>query len=568
MQYHALAVDYDNTLATDGHVDDLTVDALRQLRQSGRRLILVTGRCIDPLLNAFSQVRIFDLIVAENGAYIYNPETKEKRLLGHPPPEAFIEQLMNRGVPPLEKGEVIVSTCVPYEHTVLSVVHDQGLDLQIIFNKDAVMILPTGINKATGLRAALTELGLSPHNIVGIGDAENDEAFLELSELSAAVSNALESVKQNVDIILNGACSAGVRELIFHLLANDLQDVLKGSESQISLGVDLSGNNFLIPAYHTRLLITGESGKGKSRLALSSIEQLMDSGYQVCVLDPEGDYQDIPNTIVLGTLQSPPTVDEVMQVLKDPEKSCVVSLFAASDDEQPPAAVQLIHAFLEYRNRTGRPHWTIIDEAHRLFPASYEPVRNLDLINMRSLMLITAFPEQLAEVALRGIDCLAVMGHNPEKILQQYCALTEIEQPASGPAGVFNDRALAWKLPYPVATWFEPASLRMVHLRHRHMYLEGNMHPDNRFYFRGPNGELNLAAQNLKVFLQMAEGVNEETWLYHLHRGDYSRWFRDEIKDEELAHAAETIEADSSFSSKESVTAMGELIRNRYDKVY
>ena len=107
-------------------------------------------------------------------------------------------------MPRIEVGDVIVATWEPHETTVLQTIHDLGLELQIIFNKGAVMILPTGVNKATGLRAALTKLGISHHNTVGIGDAENDEAFLKLCEASAAVDNALDVVKKQVDIVTRG----------------------------------------------------------------------------------------------------------------------------------------------------------------------------------------------------------------------------------------------------------------------------------------------------------------------------------------------------------------------------
>ena len=51
--------------------------------------------------------------------------------------------------------------------------------------------------------------------------------------------------------------------------------------------------------------------------------------------------------------------------------------------------------------------------------------------------------------------------------------------------------------------------------------------PDKSFYFRGPEGKLNLRAQNLMLFLQLADGVDDETWLHHLRQGDYSGWFRE-----------------------------------------
>src|SRR6476646_10713525 len=161
MQYQALAADFDGTLATDGVVDEKTIAALQRLRDSGRRLILVTGRIIEQLVQTFPQIKLCDLVVADNGALLYDPQTGQKISLAEPPSREFIDELARRGVPRLEVGDVIVATWEPHETTVLQTIHDLGLDLQIIFNKGAVMILPTGVNKATGLRAGLKKLGLS-----------------------------------------------------------------------------------------------------------------------------------------------------------------------------------------------------------------------------------------------------------------------------------------------------------------------------------------------------------------------------------------------------------------------
>src|ERR1044072_5198018 len=185
MQYQALAADYDGTLATDGVVDEKTVEAVHRLRESGRRLVLVTGRIIGQLVQTFPQIKLCDLVVAENGARLYDPQTGQKISWAEPPSREFIDELTRRGVPRLEVGDVIVATWEPHETTVLQTIHDLGLELQIIFNKGAVMILPTGVNKATGLAAALSKLGISRHNTVGVGDAENDEAFLYMGEVSA-----------------------------------------------------------------------------------------------------------------------------------------------------------------------------------------------------------------------------------------------------------------------------------------------------------------------------------------------------------------------------------------------
>src|SRR5947209_3969356 len=200
MRYLALATDYDGTLATNGHVGEPILAALERFLATGRKLILVTGRELPELLSIFPQINLFERVVAENGALLYRPASKEEKTLAEPPPEKFIEALRQRGVKPMSVGRVIVATWHPHETTILETIRDLGLELQVIFNKDAVMVLPAGVNKATGLSAALKEIELSPHNTVGVGDAENDHAFLSLCECSAAVSNALPMLKEKADI--------------------------------------------------------------------------------------------------------------------------------------------------------------------------------------------------------------------------------------------------------------------------------------------------------------------------------------------------------------------------------
>ena len=109
------------------------------------------------------------------------------------------------------------------ETKALEVIRDLGLELQVIFNKGAVMILPSGVNKATGLTTALQGLGLSPQNVVGVGDAENDHAFLSLCGYSVAVQNALDTVKLEVDWITTEPNGDGTVQLIRTLIATDLE---------------------------------------------------------------------------------------------------------------------------------------------------------------------------------------------------------------------------------------------------------------------------------------------------------------------------------------------------------
>jgi HAD superfamily hydrolase (TIGR01484 family) len=225
VRYLALATDYDGTLAHDGRVDQETLESLKKLRESGRKLLLVTGRQLPDLFATFSGSGYFDWIVAENGALLYQPETKVQKVLAEPPSQRLVDALRKRGVEPLAVGDVIVATWDSQKEKVLDAIQKEGIEVQIIFNKGALMMLPSGVNKATGLRAALEEMGLSAHSVVGVGDAENDHTFLSACEASVAVANALPSLKERADLVTSGKRGAGVQEVIARLIENDLNDL-------------------------------------------------------------------------------------------------------------------------------------------------------------------------------------------------------------------------------------------------------------------------------------------------------------------------------------------------------
>lgn len=222
MRYLALATDYDGTLAHNGHVDDDTMQALVRLRASGRKVILVTGRELPELQAAFPGIVLCDVVVAENGGLLFWPESGREEVLGEPLVESFIEEMSRREVKPFSVGRVIFATWRPHETVVLEAIQRLGLGYQIIFNKRAVMVLPANINKASGLRAALAKLGIALEQVVGVGDAENDHAFLDACGVAVAVDNALDALKQKCDLVTAGDHGRGVIELADRLLADDL----------------------------------------------------------------------------------------------------------------------------------------------------------------------------------------------------------------------------------------------------------------------------------------------------------------------------------------------------------
>jgi hypothetical protein len=218
MRFRVVAADYDGTLANDGRVGKKTLETLTRVRESGRKLVMVTGRELESLRSVFAELGIFDLIVAENGALIYHPSTGEEKLLGKAPPPAFVEMLELSGANSLSVGRSIVATVKPYEAAVFKAIEDLSLDLQVILNRESVMVLPVGVDKGTGFRAALAELRLPLDSAVGIGDAENDYAFLSLCGLSVAVGNAIPSLKERVHLVTSAEDGAGVVEVLQKLL--------------------------------------------------------------------------------------------------------------------------------------------------------------------------------------------------------------------------------------------------------------------------------------------------------------------------------------------------------------
>ena len=239
MQYLALATDYDGTIADDGVVDEPTLAALKRLRDGARRLILVTGRDLADLQRVMPRLDLFDLVVAENGALLYGPASREVQALSAAPPPAFVERLRQLEVAPLWLGQVIVATREPNQGKVRRAIRDLGLDLQITCNNGVAIVLPTGVTKASGLRGALAQLGLSPLKCIGVGDAENDLAFLEVCGLPVAVANALPSVKERAAFVTTATHGAGVVELIDQLLATDLAEFdAAGERGPVALVAD------------------------------------------------------------------------------------------------------------------------------------------------------------------------------------------------------------------------------------------------------------------------------------------------------------------------------------------
>jgi hypothetical protein len=568
MRYHVLAADYDGTLAHNGRVDGTTIAALQRLRGTGRKLVLVTGRELDQLLEILPEIELFDRVVAENGALLYRPQGREELPLAAAPPPEFVARLKQKGVGPISVGRVIVATWEPYQAAVLETIHELGLELQVIFNKGAVMVLPSGVNKATGLTYALGELGLSAHNAVGVGDAENDHAFLSICECCAAVSNALDTVKHQVDWVARRDHGAGVTELIETIEHDDLAEVEpKLERHHVLLGTRSDGREFRIAPSGQSVLVAGTSGSGKSTLTTGLLERLAESGYQFVIIDPEGDYGDFEPTIELGSASQAPSPEGVLDLLARPGfQSVSVNLLGIPLGDRPRFSDSLLPQIHALRARTGRPHWIVVDEAHHLLPAAWDLATLVVPDRGGGMLSITVHPESVSRVVLESVNLLLAVGEAPEQTIAAFCKATGRTVPEGlKPTQLEQGETLAWPIhgsepPFRIRTLPAKTERR----RHGRKYVEGDLGPDRSFYFHGPDGALNLRAQNLLIFLQIADGVDDATWLFHLRQGDYAGWIRTQVKDDELAAVAEGIAADSLLSAADSRASLRQAIEERY----
>jgi hypothetical protein len=563
MRYLALASDYDGTLAHDGVVDDSTVRAIERLIHSGRSFILVTGRELPDLQSVFPRLDLCEQVVAENGAVLYNPATREKRVLAEGPPPSFVENLQARGVAGISTGDAIVATWHPYETQVMEAIRDSGLELQVIFNKEAVMVLPSGVNKSTGLCAALKELKLSQHNLVGVGDAENDHAFLETCECSVAVANAIPALQEKADFVTHSERGAGVVELIDHIIENDLSGVAVHGES-ILLGA-ADRQPVTLPRYGSNILVCGQSGSGKSTLVTGLLERIMALDYQICLVDPEGDYEGLTGCRTVGEEKQAPAIKQVKQALEEPGTQVVLNLVGVSTADRPEFFASLIAEIQELRIRTGRPHWLVIDEAHHVLPSDWAPSSPELAHQLSNVLMITVHPGHVSPAALATVNTVIVVGREPRTLLEEFGRTVHASSPEAPTLDLEAGQALVWfrdenrVVPNVIA---EPG--RMEHHRHRRKYAQGELEPERSFYFRGPHDEMNLRAQNLNTFVQLAEGIDEKTWLFHLKRHDYSNWLRNSLKDPELAEQIEIIESDENIKDGESRQRLKQIILDKY----
>jgi hydroxymethylpyrimidine pyrophosphatase-like HAD family hydrolase len=408
MRYVVLAAGFDGTLARDGRCDERSIEVLRALAASGRKLVLVTSRELRDLLDIFPEARLFDYLVVENGAVVHRPATRESAILAHAPPETLIHELRRVQVAPLDIGSAIISTDSTHREAVEEALRKLRLDCDLLENDRALSVLPTGVNKATGVGAVLEELGMSEHNLVAIGDAENDLALFELAEHAVAVGNADPALKRIADRITRGAYAEGVVEFATELLRDDLSTA--PIRRRIVLGARSAQHEVTLSPARGSILMTGPTASGKAALCNSMLSQYLAQRYQCCVIGayPARLSDDVLSLQTFGDAQSVPRPASVLSALEHPGQSVLVNVAAIEVSERAGFIEALLEEIGALQMRAGRPHAIVFDQAETLFnAAALETLRRFDAM---MTIYVTSQPNSLSRELLKSIDVVLALG--------------------------------------------------------------------------------------------------------------------------------------------------------------
>ncbi|HEX6106639.1 MAG TPA: HAD hydrolase family protein [Gemmatimonadales bacterium] len=541
--FRAVAVDYDGTLTEGPAPDDDVLTALAAARRDGLAIVLVTGRRLEHLRAdwpAFESA--FDAIVAENGAVLSTP-SGGARPVAQPVPPELDAPLETAGVP-LERGQVLLATEARHDQAVLREVARLGLEVQLVRNRSALMVLPPGVTKGTGLHEALRDLGISPHATIGVGDAENDHSLMEACELGVAVGNAVPSLQAHADVVLAEPGGKGVMSLLQGALLQGRIRV-QPKRWQPRLGTYPDGAPATVPGSQTNLLVVGGTRTGKSCLAGLLAERLAAMGYVICVLDPEGDHvglEALRGMLATGGGDPLPDAEHLSRLLR--LGSVIVDLSLRSLGQRARDCRRLLADLADIRERTGLPQWIVMDEAHlvpdvgRLLQLGEEP-------SAAGVCLATYRPQDLDPETARAMDLALALPGEGAAALQAWLAAAgfpsgELER-LPAPAEADSDRQ-ALLLDRRTGRRFTVDRRVSVHVRHWHKYRSGELPAHQRFYFRRGDRLTGAVAGAIGEFHDEVARAEPAVLLHHARNRDFSRWIAGVIADHELAGQVRTAE--------------------------
>lgn len=546
MFFKALAFDFDGTLASDDRIGPGVREALERARQAGLRLVLVTGRTFFELSRVCDCLDLFEAVVAENGAVLYYPGSAMIRDQGPPPPTRLLAELDRRGIS-YQVGRVIVGAARGDEAPIREALAAVGVNRVHVYNRSALMLLPAGVSKGTGVQNALRFLGLSFHDVLAFGDAENDLPFFEVCGWRACPADGMAVLKERADWIFPGENGAAVAAAVVGPVLQGLLPVQFSARHRIPLGwAAETSEPVAIPARGVNVLVHGDPLSGKSWLAGALIERLVAARYAVCVIDPEGDYQ-VLSRLAAVTWAAIHSEQDMVRLLTRLERNLGASVIADLSALPHARKVDVIEAGLraigDLRRRLGRPHWVLLDEAH--YSLHREGVAEEALrIEERGFCLVTYLPSWLRERVIKAMDVYLLSRVTaPDELAFLSVSLPDIAASRDAWPAAMLSRLPRGKFVVvqpdpngvPMALTFVAAARETMHVRHVKKYADSQVPPAQRFFFRNHDGRVVAAAESLHGFRHAVVAVPGDVLGYHAARGDFSRWVLDVFADRELA---------------------------------
>jgi hydroxymethylpyrimidine pyrophosphatase-like HAD family hydrolase len=538
--FKTLACDFDGTLASEDRIGVAARAALGKARAAGLQLILVTGRTFFELTRVCDCLDLFDAVVAENGAVLYFPRDAMIRDQGPPPPGRLLAELDRRGIA-YQAGRVIVGTGRADESPVRAALESAAVSCDLVYNRAALMLVPTGISKGKGLEHVLRSLGLSFHDVLAVGDAENDLALFEACGWAACPANGVPAVQARADWVFPGEDGEGVAAAITGPILKGELSRRASPRHRIALGWAVETSTPLsIPARDVNVLIHGDPLSGKSWLAGALIERLAAARYAVCVIDPEGDYRVLASLpgMTWAEIESPASLEDALAKFERDPAACVILDLSALPHE---SKLELIETALEWigdsRRRRGFPHWVILDEAHYSLHREGVAEEVADLAG-KGFCLATYRPSWLRDATATQLDVF---------VLARTTAPEELgflgSRLGDGP-GAAAALATLPDLPEGEFIMIEPgappltfvaAPRATAHVRHRRKYADSLVPFPERFIFRSVGGGVVAEAQSIHDFRRAVATVDAHVLGHHAGRGDFSRWVLDVFSDRQLA---------------------------------
>ncbi len=508
--FQVIALDLDGTLTSRGQLSSPALDAIGDARHKGLAVVLVTGRIRAEMQAEFPHIAdYFDALILEDGAVVV--VDGRECALAEPVDSALDDALAKRKVP-YRRGEVVVAIDGEHAATVTAVIGELELDCQIVRNRDALMVLPAGVTKGSGLNAVLSEMNLSPHNAIAVGDAENDLSMFGVAELGAAVPNAVSSVLRHADLVLDDPDGAGVAGLLNGPYLTGGRRFCP-RRRWVNIGTFDDQSPAQIPGSQGRILVTGATGSGKSYLVGLMAERWIQAHYCVLVIDPEGDHVQLQQLHGVRVVDGQDHLREPINLVNslDPRTSLVVDMSAVAEATKMEYLHRLRSTAEAHREHHGFPHWVIYDEAH-LLGAEEEA----HWARRGGYVLSSFAPAALPAGELDSSDVVLTLSDDDR-------ADMALVRRATVRFGCAPPRA------------FAIAERQTEHVRHRRKYADVRLPNERRFYFHAADGQSIRPAATMEEFRAAISHLDQRTLEYHLDRGDFSRWLNGTIADKGFA---------------------------------